>query len=455
MTESQTKPDTIVAQISAPGTAPVAVVRISGEHVKTILSKHFAKDQLILKEPNKLHLAHLFHSKTTNEILDQALVVFFPSPRSFTGEDVLEVHLHGSPYIVRRFIELVLQCNTRLARAGEFSERAFLNGKLDLSQAEAIADIIQAETESQARVAQEQLSGKLSQAISNVGEPLRDLLAEIEAGIDFPEEDINPLTYQEWREKISAVNIILEQYISSYKSGKLYRDGINIVLAGIPNAGKSSILNRLLGEERAIVTPIAGTTRDSIEERISIGGFLVKLWDTAGLANTDYQPDQIEALGIERSWKHIKEADLVMYIFDSERGISEQQDLYNRVRDEARNLILVGNKSDLATTKIADAVFVSAKTGEGFDLLREHILEIMTVNSRSHSLLITNERHLESIKAASASLRESIAGIVNKDPAEFIALLLRSALSSLNEIIGITTTDNILGRIFSKFCIGK
>lgn len=452
--------ETIVAPITAPGSAAVSLLRLSGEKAASILEKLSPQARAVLRDPGRMVFSvfwDLLISEEEKVVLDRGLAVFFKSPKSFTGEDIVEFHLHGSPYLVNRLLENIIALGARFARAGEFSERAFLNGQVDLAQAEAIADLIAAETSAQARVAQEQLAGKLSAAILELGEPLRDVLAEIEANIDFPEEDIEPKTINAWREVVGEVSKKIEEYLASYSSGKLYREGAKVVLCGLPNAGKSSLLNAFLGEERAIVTEIAGTTRDSIEEKCSINGLLVRITDTAGLAQ-DYLPGKVESLGIERSWKEIEAADLVLYLQDlSAERVEEvgSRELLRKIEKRAKKVLVVGSKVDLVDSKRAtQARAISAKTGSGLSELRTAIYDNL-ISKTPSSVLICTARHQAALAQAQAALARANLEIASNNPAELISLEIRTALSELSEIVGLTHTEDILGRIFSKFCIGK
>lgn len=465
--------ETIAAPITAPGQAGVSVVRVSGPACKRALQALCSKSVDVIANPREMTFQSVLDplSGKRGEVLDHGMVVFFPAPKSFTGEDCAEFHLHGSPYLVRRLLENLNTLGVRSARAGEFSERAFLNGRIDLAQAEAVADLIAAETAAQAKVATEQLAGKLSQAISELGEPLRELLAQIEAFIDFPEEDIEPLSYAAWKRELSKVEQTLNTYIASFETGKLYREGAQVVLSGLPNAGKSSLLNRLVGEDRAIVTPIPGTTRDSIEERITLNGLYVRLWDTAGLEDeAARKPDTVEKLGIARSWKHAEQADLVLFIFDGTQNFETQLRLFEKIRALKRPLLVVANKADLlGAVSIQDRVdeieaasgsevrFVSALAGIGISELCDAIVEKLLGDHQASAgqLLICNARHKDALVSTVEAIKRAKKGIADKVPSEFIALEVRTALNALSEIIGLTHTEDILGRIFSKFCIGK
>lgn len=462
--------DTIVAPITAAGVGPVAVVRISGPKTAEIGRRLLSSFAQIRSHPRELLLSPFvipteLREADEGEQLDSVMAAYFRAPNSFTGEDVLEINLHGGSYILSRALELIVSSGARPARPGEFSERAFHSGKIDLTEAEAICDLINAETRGQHRIAEQQLSGKVSETILKVGEPLRDLLAEIEANIDFPEEEIDPLTYSDWAQVVTKIRDELEILISTFKGGKLLREGALVVLAGVPNAGKSSLLNRFLGENRAIVTAIPGTTRDSIEEVCSLNGLRVRLCDTAGLdavatgVGIGRELDEVEKLGVERSWDLIARADVVLFVFDPTQDSALQQGLLSEVKNRSKTVKVVLNKSDLSRDVsggvIVDAT-ISAATGDGVralgDLIAAELVGDATLQS---SVIISSERHFNCLSRASGDLREALGVLSESQPAEIISFYIRAALNSLQEVVGVTENEEILGRIFSKFCIGK
>lgn len=464
---------TIVALSTPPGRGALSVLRLSGSAVISALKSMCDRGDFILKNPRVQVYTAL---RTSNGlVIDYALATYFPAPHSFTGEDVCELSLHGSPVILREALRELYELGLKPAEAGEFTKRAFLNGKMDLAQAEAVSDLISAETEAQARIAREQLEGKLSTAMMTLGEPLRDILAEIEAFIDFPDEDISPATVEQWRKIIEVTLDQIKRFILSFSNGRVLREGASVAIAGIPNVGKSSLLNRLLGEERAIVTEIAGTTRDSIEESLELDGVLIRIWDTAGIvdeADSEENSRAIELpeqMGIKRSWKLIERADLVLFLFDAGSSFSLQKKLYEELRSSNTSFLVLGSKKDIhpdlennirgALGDLDKQMFpvlnISSTTGEGIEELKQEIVARVCGENQRGDLLISSERHYLALKEAYSFLENAQRAINEKHPAEYISFEIRQALLALQEIVGVTNTEDILGRIFSKFCIGK
>ena len=468
--------DTIVATITAAGPAAVSLVRISGSQTKEILKRLSPKHEKVLRSPRSLVYSPIYQAlpESSGELIDCCLLAYFKAPESFTGEDCLELNLHGSSYVIERVLENILHLGVRLANPGEFSQRAFLNGRMDLCQAEAISDLIASETASQAKLALEQLEGRLSNAVSELGNPLRELLAEIEAHIDFPEEGIGEAVLANWRTKLNEISQAIQGYLDSFEFGRICREGASLALVGLPNAGKSSLLNYLVGEKRAIVTDIPGTTRDFIEETISLDGLCVRLWDTAGFTlegSLKHQPDQVEEIGIEISKKKLAQAEVVFYVFDASIPLREQQPSIDSLIASNRSFLLVANKIDLLTeaeqqelySSIAAAGYqeflaISAKDGSGIKELRSAISRLLLAKGKNNpqaSVIISNKRHQAALKSSNEGISRAAKGIQKEIPLELIALELRESLSSLNDIVGVTESEDILGLIFSKFCIGK
>lgn len=457
MTETQT----IAALATAPAPAGIAVVRVSGPKTRTALRALFKGKKNPVDDPRRLIFGELIDSQT-NEVIDTCMAVFMPGPFSFTGEDIGEFQFHGSPILVEKVLRSLFAYGVTPAEPGEFSKRAFLNGKIDLVQAEAIADLIAATSEEALKLASEQLKGKFSHAIQEIGEPLRDVLAEIEASIDFPEEDIEPAKVESMLGTIRTSKQKIEDLLKTYQYGHTVREGFRVLLCGKPNAGKSSILNLLVGKQRAIVTDISGTTRDLIEEEITLGGYKFVLCDSAGIRETD---DTVEKIGVELALSRLEWADLVLCIADAtdEGG---WKDLVELLKGKAKKIWMITNKIDLNPTAIGkffcdsstcqQNLYISAKTKSGFDTLTQALVE--EVSSKigggvETNTILTNERHQSCLLKASESL--SVILSQKKLPLEIISAELRVTLTSLQELVGKTTTEDILGRIFSKFCIGK
>lgn len=435
--------DTIAAVSTPPGEGAIALIRISGPEAGTILAKVF---QPAVPTPRRA-----IHGQIVEEgrIVDHVLVTAFQAPASYTGEDMVEIGCHGGILLAAHVLEIVLRNGARAAGPGEFTQRAFLNGKLDLTQAEAVMDLIRARTPLAMRAAAEQLQGRLGDEISAIRADLLETVAHLEAWIDFPEEGIDPAAGEDLQKKISFCAARVERLLSTAESGRVLREGVRVAIVGRPNAGKSSLLNRLLGMERAIVSPVPGTTRDTIEESACLQGILFRLTDTAGLRETD---DPIEREGVDRALRIIDQADLVLHILDVSTEFNEPE-LHERE-------ILVANKCDLLPhgTKLPDkAVRISAKSGDGLAGLVEVMIRETCGRhlSSGQSLAAVNARHKTLLESAASSLRAAGALIRAGEPPELPAIELRAALESVGQIVGAADTEEILGEIFSRFCIGK
>jgi len=437
--------DTIAAIATPPGEGAIAMVRISGPDVAPILARIFQSSAKTAAARQAI-FGKIYDG---DEVLDQVLVTTFRAPASFTGEDMAEITCHGGILLAARILENVLRSGARAADAGEFSQRAFFNGKIDLTRAEAIMDIISARTAPALRAAAHQLEGRLGKEILALRDTVLEVVAHIEAWIDFPEEGIDPLTGHNLLAKINAALERTERLLSTADEGRILREGIRVAIVGLPNAGKSSLLNRLLGMDRAIVSEVPGTTRDTIEESACLRGILFRLTDTAGLRETN---DPVEREGVARSGRAMESADLVLHIFDAS-ATTPPAPLNDRE-------ILVANKCDLlpsGSKKHTGAILVSSLTGEGFDAL----LDAMTnANGSKHastgdSLAAINARHKALLESAATSLLSAAKLVQTSAPPELAAVELRSSLDALGQIVGATDTEDILGEIFSRFCIGK
>jgi len=456
---------TIAALATAPAPAGVAVVRVSGPRARLALKSIFNGKRDPARRPRTLVYGEILDFKTSAPI-DKGLAVFMPAPWSFTGEDVVEFQFHGSPVLVQRVLRSLYAYGTVPAVAGEFTKRAFLNGKMDLAQAEAIADVVSAKTEEELRFAGEQLKGRLSQAVALVGEPLRDSLAELEATIDFPDEDIRPDALEDIGARVSVARAKIEQLLSTYAFGSLVRDGVRVLLCGRPNSGKSSLLNLLLGKKKAIVSDISGTTRDLIEDEASLAGHKFVFCDSAGLRETT---DEIEKIGVELAKERIPWADLVLFLVDATDSAGEWKEAMRLLADHDKRVWMVINKIDLNpnalsqfycdSTQCQQNFYISAKTGAGIGPLIEALVEDVAkrIPERGETgEVVTNERHRECLMRASAALERCVDGVHSGGiPLSILASDIKEALNALDEIVGKTYTEDILGRIFSKFCIGK
>lgn len=446
--------DTITALATPAGVGAISVIRVSGSNSFHAVDKIFSgKTKLCDAKSHTIHYGKIINGD--GELIDDVLVSVFKNPNSFTGEDSVEISTHGGSLVTQKVIQELLNHDIRLAEPGEFSKRAFLNGRLDLVQAEAVADIIASRTEASLRGARNQLDGILSSKVDSLREMLVHSSSLIELELDFAEEDIEFMPLNKIQQSIKSIIDEIDNLLKTYSFGRVLRDGVNVALVGKPNVGKSSVLNYILKESRAIVSEIPGTTRDVIREEVSIDGILFRLYDTAGIRLTE---NSIEKEGVDRSRKAVMDADLVLFINDIETGFAI--DLYNqllKLTKESR-IVKVLNKIDLKKEGIFEAdAEISALTGEGMEKLLEK-MKIKGVGSESYTektAIVSNIRHFDALKKARISLLNARESIEKQLSGEFISVDLRNAESSLGEIIGKVTSDDILNNIFSKFCIGK
>jgi tRNA modification GTPase len=461
--------DTIVAIATPPGRGGIGIVRLSGPGAKSIAANMLRFGGGHALEAGRAHFGELFDI-ASGERLDEIVATFFATPHSYTTDDVVEIDCHGSPIVLHRAVEMALSLGARLAGPGEFTQRAFLHGRLDLMQAEAVRDLIDAQTVYQAAVAARQLKGSLSHALAPIKEKLIALIARLEAGIDFAEDDVSVLEPAPILAAIEEVRAPLQQLEESFAFGKLVREGLTLAIVGRPNVGKSSLFNRLVERERAIVTAQPGTTRDLVSETVSVGGIPVRLVDTAGIREAlqieGAALDEAEAIGIRKSMEALADADLVMVVLDAATEVSAvDRELLADVAGRAAIVVL--NKSDLgAAAEFAPSVQpegraltvlqCSALTGEGIAELRAELLRAVHGSVREDGgALLTNLRQQGRVAAARTALEAAAASAANRIPHEMVLLDLYEALRALDELTGATTADDILNRIFSTFCIGK
>ena len=454
--------DTIAAIATPVGEGGISVIRISGPEARGIAGRHFqGRSPLVSVSTHTAHFGKFLDNG--GSIIDEVVATVFIEPQSYSGEDIVEISCHGGMLVTQRILTELIKAGARLATPGEFTKRAFLNGKLDLSQAEAVADLIQARSQAAHAVSIMQLEGRLSNEVGLIRNQLTDLASLIELGLDFSEEDVSFASQQQITQSIAEVRDKINSMIESYSSGRVCKEGIRVVLTGRPNVGKSSVLNRLLNTDRAIVTEIPGTTRDLIEETITIGGVSYVLVDTAGLRDSS---DIVEREGIARSEQQLSKADIILLILDLSVDINVPDTaLFSRLKDLNKPVIVVGNKSDLANSdgkkKLkclsgSGEVIVSAKFNRGFEEMREALARSSTVDNFSEkSFLVSNLRHQQCLVSAAESLKKASASVSASMTGEFISLDIRKACDALGEIIGEVTNDDILNNIFSRFCIGK
>lgn len=458
--------DIICAISTPPGTGGIAVIRVSGPDVFGICNPVFrAAEKSFTLSGAKSHTIHFGEIGKDDEILDEVLVSVFRSPHSYTGEDVLEISCHGSQYIQQKILELLFTLGIRLARPGEFTLRAFLNSKFDLSQAEAVADLISSGSRNSHALALRQMRGGFSMKIKELRQRLIEFTALIELELDFSEENVEFASRPDLLDLLNELETDITQLIRSFSLGNVMKNGIPIAIIGKPNVGKSTLLNAILNEEKAIVSEFPGTTRDAIEDTIIIGGYSFRFIDTAGLRPAT---DQVESMGIGRTWEKINEASIILYVFDATLfSFHEVMDAVSEFKDLSDNtskrLILIGNKTDLLVELPRgfkdfvelETIFVSAKRKENIHLIAESLLKSMEPETIYADTIVSNARHLEALQNALTSIISTHNGLETGITPDLLTVDIRKALHHLGEITGEITTDEILGNIFSKFCVGK
>jgi tRNA modification GTPase len=451
--------DTIVALATAPGIAAIGVIRISGTKAFTIINEMFPSKDITRQPSHSLHVGFL---KQEGEVLDEVVVSLYKSPRSYTGEDVIEISCHGSPFVQQQVIEACLKKGARLAKPGEFTQRAFLNGKLDLAQAEAVADLIASNTAAARKAALHTMRGGFSEKLKALRERMIRFSALIELELDFSQEDVEFADRKQFYELITEMSDTTIKLTASFQLGNVIKNGVSVAIIGKPNAGKSTLLNALLQEDRAIVSEIPGTTRDTIEEVLNIDGILFRLIDTAGIR--EHSGDIIESAGIERSLEKMKQADLVLFLFDANDTRSAIETLKVEIEKQQLNYLLVANKIDIAGEKEArekfsdldKVVFIAARQHLHTEVLKQKMTDaVLQGRLNTESTIVTNARHYHALKEVEKSLADIRAGLGNKLPGDLLSLDIRRCLHYLGEITGEVTNDDMLDYIFSKFCIGK
>ena len=455
--------DTIAAIATAYGEGGIGIIRISGEKSLDILNDIFEFGGQTDKIASRRMTYGKIIDREKNQIIDEVLAVYMKGPKTYTAEDVVEINCHGSIVSLRKTLALVLRKGARLAEPGEFTKRAFLNGRLDLSQAEAVIDVVKAKTDKSFDVAISQLEGMLSLKITEIRQKLLDLLVDLTVNIDYPDEDIEELTYDKLEENIMLIGDMIEKLLSTASTGRMIREGIRIAIVGKPNVGKSSLMNALLRETRAIVTEIPGTTRDTIEEAISIKNIPVYLVDTAGIRDT---ADKVEMLGIEKSKEAFNNADFVIFIIDGSRPLSEEDKEIAAHLEGKKALVLI-NKTDLgrafgdeevgALTGGGSIIETSLLKGEGIEEIEDFIVNLVYGGeiSQSESIMVNNVRHIELLREAAVSLKDALNMTLLKEALDFIEVDVKNAYEKLGEITGETVSDDIIDEVFSRFCLGK
>jgi len=448
--------DTIIALSTPPGSGAIGVIRLSGPDAITLTNAVFSGKDL---EKQASHTLHFGLIKNGEQIVDEVVTGLYVAPKSYTKENVVEISCHGSNYIIQQIINLLIDRGARAAKPGEFTLRAFLNGAFDLSQAEAVADLIASNSKASHDVAMQQMRGGFATELKALREQLIHFASMIELELDFAEEDVEFANREQLRNLVTKINHVLHRLISSFEMGNVIKNGVPIVIAGKPNVGKSTLLNALLNEERAIVSDIAGTTRDTIEDELNIGGIVFRFIDTAGIRDT---ADIIEALGVERTLEKMKQAKLIIYMADAAQDVAEIEEQVRGLEQLAIPYLILINKADLIETaqrkafEALNVVFISAKEKSGIEELKETLLEQVNLHHINTSeTLVTNIRHVEALKQTENALQRVLDNVDNPVTSDFLAMDIKQALHYLGEITGTVTTDDLLENIFTKFCIGK
>jgi len=448
--------DTIIALATPSGSGAIAVIRLSGPQAISLVNKVFKNKDLSQQPSHTIHFGTIRDGET---VLDEVLVSLFVAPHSYTKENVVEISTHGSQYIIESIIKLFVRNGARNAKPGEFTLRAFLNGALDLSQAEAVADLIASNSQASHQVAMQQMRGGFSNELKNLREQLIHFASMIELELDFSEEDVEFANRDQLKQLTLQITRILNRLIQSFEQGNVIKNGVPVVIAGKPNVGKSTLLNALLNEERAIVSEIAGTTRDTIEDEMTIGGVNFRFIDTAGIRHTE---DVVEAIGVERTHEKMRQSKLIIYLVDPLQQLQEIQMQLEELTALHIPFVAVVNKSDLLDSEFQKELqainpsFISAKNNEGIDELKDEVLRKVNLhNLNTDDVLVTNIRHVEALQKTQEALERVLYGIDNPITSDFLAMDIKQALYYLGEITGMVTTDDLLENIFSKFCIGK
>ena len=458
--------DTIIALATPSGVGAIAVLRVSGPEALRISNTLFKSihDKQLIDQPT--HTLHLGHIVDQDRVLDEVLISLFKNPKSYTGEDVVEISCHGSSFIQQEILQLFVRMGCRVANPGEFTLRAFLNGKMDLSQAEAVADLIASDSAAAHQIALQQMRGGFSSEIQSLREELLNFAALIELELDFSEEDVEFADRQQFQALLNRIVKVLKYLIDSFSTGNVIKNGVPIAIVGAPNVGKSTLLNALLNEDKAIVSNIAGTTRDAIEDELTIEGVKFRFIDTAGIRQTD---DTVETIGIEKTFEKMAQSQVILQLFDANTitektaSIVQEQILQTTTEHPDKQHIIVFNKMDLGDIEYLTKEFenqsflgLSAKTGQGVETLKTQLLQLVqTGQLRNNDTIITNARHYDALRLALDNIQKVKAGLQNGLSGDLLAIDIREALFHFGQITGDISTDDLLGHIFSNFCIGK